>query len=75
MNVAIANLIVVTAAGYLIIGVVFAIPFAAFAWRTISDRGTTGTLGFRMVIIPAATALWPWLLYRWIREPGGNRQT
>lgn len=60
------NLALLLVGLYLVIGVVFAV---AFAWRGASaiDVAAAGsTWGFRIIIMPGAAALWPWLLRRWI---------
>lgn len=57
---------------YAAFGVLFAI---AFAWRgaaRLDPVAGHGSLGFRLVTIPAAAALWPLLAWRWVRaaRPG-----
>ena len=50
----------------------------AFQWEQVSGPavvleavpgGEAGTIGFRLLIVPAAALLWPWLLVRWARRP------
>ncbi len=51
---------------YLMMGVVFVIPFL---WKGISkvDEGTRhGTIGFKIIIIPGVIVFWPVLLNKWI---------
>ena len=55
---------------YLAIGAVFAPVFAFLGARRIDPSAAPGTLGFRLLIMPGAMLLWPWLLYRWIRSGG-----
>ena len=60
------------AAAYAAVGAVFAV---AFAWRGAArlDPAARGaTWGFRVVILPAAAALWPWLLVRWLLVRGSR---
>jgi hypothetical protein len=57
-------------AAYLFLGVVFAIPFAIKGAATIDPVARHATWGFRILVIPAAAALWPLLLLRWARSPG-----
>lgn len=69
--------ILVTAAGvYLAIGLLFAIAFAFRGCQRIDPAAEDGTLGFRILIVPGAAALWPLLLWRWVsgaREPPVER--
>jgi len=47
------------------IGLLFALYFAFAGGAARADPNAKGgTLGFRLLIIPAAAALWPWLLRR-----------
>ncbi len=54
-------------AGYFAIGVVFAIAFAFMGVGRIDRAAHGGPIGFRMLIVPGAAALWPWLLMKWFR--------
>ena len=50
---------------YLLCGLFFAIPFAFFGVGKIDPHAAHGSWGFRLLIIPGATLLWPILLRRW----------
>ena len=55
---------------YLAVGIVFAI---AFVWKgvgKIDPSAVEGTLGFRLLILPGAAALWPILARRWLAAEG-----
>jgi len=55
------------AGGYLAVGLLFAI---AFVWKgvgRIDPDAAKGTFGFRLLILPGCTLLWPILLRRWIQ--------
>jgi len=54
-------------AGYAGIGLVFALTFAALGAARIDPNARAASFGFRVVIVPGATALWPLLLRRWLR--------
>jgi hypothetical protein len=54
----IARIFLLALASYAAIGGVFALAFAAAG---------VGRIGFRLLILPGATALWPVLLRRWLR--------
>ena len=47
-------------------GLVFAVAFAFKGAHRIDPAAEGGTLGFRLLIIPGAAALWPLLLRRWL---------
>ena len=52
---------------YALVGLIFAIPFVIRGAGRIDPAARTGTVGFRILIIPGTIALWPLLLSRWIR--------
>lgn len=52
---------------YLLIGVLFAIPFVFFGAGKIDPAAAGGSFCFKLLIIPGSAALWPLLLKRWIR--------
>ena len=54
-------------AAYASIGFVFAILFVTKGVQSIDPAAKTGTVGFRILILPGAAALWPLLLGRWVR--------
>lgn len=61
---------------YLAGGLLFAVPFAFLGAQKIDPHAARGSLGFRLLIIPGAMALWPWLLRRWLQgrqEPPTER--
>ena len=63
----IARLLVFGAEIYLGLGLAFAIPFAFLGAGRIDPAARAGSLGFRLLIVPASAALWPLLLSRWIK--------
>jgi len=52
---------------YALLGVGFAFAFVWKGVARVDPAARDGTLGFRLLIVPASAALWPWLLVRWIR--------
>jgi hypothetical protein len=54
---------------YLAIGCCFALPFAARGVNRIDAVAAHGTPGFRLLLLPGATLLWPLLLRRVLRAP------
>ena len=62
----IAAVILILLGAYLVCGFLFALPFAFFGVGKIDPHATHGSWGFRLLIIPGATALWPILFRRWV---------
>jgi hypothetical protein len=52
---------------YAAAGAVFAVAFAALGVTRLDPSARGASLGFRLLILPGATALWPLLLRRWLR--------
>ena len=53
---------------YLIIGVIFSVLFLLRGINKI-DEGAVGTsIFFKLLILPGVIALWPTLLYKWIKN-------
>ena len=69
----IANFIVLATAIYAVVGFLFAIAFAFKGVASIDASAAHAPLGFRLIILPGAAALWPVLLHRWIRSRRGPR--
>ena len=55
------------AATYLFIGIAFAVPFIIWGVGRIDPAAREATVGFRLIILPGAIALWPLLMFRWIQ--------
>jgi hypothetical protein len=51
---------------YLAIGLLFGIVFAFAGAKVIDPNAASGTLGFKLLIIPGCAIFWPYLLKRWI---------
>jgi len=60
----IAAMFFISLGAYLACGLVFAIPFALIGAKKIDPHATHGSWGFRVLIVPGETALWPLLLRR-----------
>ena len=63
----IASSIVILAAIYAALGIVFAVLFAIRGAAVIDPGAEKAHWAFRFLIIPGAAALWPILLRRWLR--------
>ncbi|MEO8636800.1 MAG: hypothetical protein ABI587_16110 [Gemmatimonadales bacterium] len=62
-----ATWLVRLATGYLLIGSVFSVPFVLRWAGRLDPVAAHGTGGFRLLIVPGATLLWPLLLGRLLR--------
>jgi len=51
---------------YLLLGLLFAIAFAAQGCKVLDEGADTSGLAFRLMIVPASLLLWPHLLQRWL---------
>ncbi len=52
------------------IGFLFALAFLARGVARVDAGAAGATFGFRLAVMPATIALWPWLLRRWRRAAG-----
>ena len=67
MSTAAAETLVAAAGIYVGAGLLFAVPFV---WRFVGRLDAAaqhGTIGFRLLIVPGVTVLWPLLLARLVR--------
>ncbi len=55
---------------YAAIGVAFALAFAAFGVTRVQPAPMS--LGARILILPGAAALWPYVLRRWLAARGAR---
>ena len=67
----VANWIVALALAYAGIGVLFGVAFSLLGARRIDPVARGATLGFRLIVLPGAAALWPYLAWRWLRGAAG----
>ena len=63
-----AEFLVEVAAAYGLVGVVFALAFVTRGIERIDPVAKHAPVGFRLIAMPGAAALWPLLLARWIRS-------
>jgi hypothetical protein len=64
----VAKLVTAVLALYLGLGGVFAIGFALRWAGRLDPVAGEGSVGFRLLILPGAALLWPWLLLRVARS-------
>jgi hypothetical protein len=55
---------------YAFLGVVIGVVFAIFGVSQVIPHTATMTLGARILILPGAAALWPYVLVRWLKSRG-----
>jgi len=72
MSVALAEALLDVAGAYGAIGLAFAIAFALRGAGRIDPGAARGSWGFRLLIVPGATALWPLLARRWLAAHGAT---
>jgi hypothetical protein len=52
---------------YAVVGAATALAFVTFGIARVLSAGTPVTLGARVLLIPGAALLWPYVLLRWIK--------
>ena len=62
--------LVLGAGFYLAAGLIFALAFVTVGVQRLDGDAKGGTVGFRILILPGATLLWPLLAARWVRGAG-----
>ncbi len=63
----IANAILVAVATYIALGVVFGLYFIFKGISRLDHAAAGAAISFRVLMLPGAVGLWPWLLIRLIR--------
>jgi len=54
-------------ASYLIAGAATALAFVTFGISRVLPAGTPVTAGARVLLVPGAALLWPYVLWRWMK--------
>ena len=62
------QLVLIIVAVYLLLGVVFVIPFLMNGLNKIDEGAHGSTIGFKIIIIPGVIVFWPVLLKRWVKN-------
>jgi hypothetical protein len=60
------EVILIIVAVYLLLGVLFVIPFLTKGLTKVDEGAHGGSIGFKIIIIPGVIVFWPLLLRRWI---------
>ena len=70
-----AEILLIIAAIYLLVGVLFVIPFLMKGLNKIDEEAHGSTIGFKIIIIPGVIVFWPVLLSKWIKENENHEDT
>jgi hypothetical protein len=65
-------MIVYVIAAYLAVGLVAALAFVTFGVTRLLPHPSPVSIGARVLLIPGATALWPYVVLRWIKSGHGR---
>jgi hypothetical protein len=57
---------------YAVAGAVTAIAFVTFGLARVLPAGTPVTVGARVMLLPGAAILWPYVLLRWVKARAGR---
>ena len=68
-----AELFVSALGAYAVAGAAFAIAFLLFGIQRVDPVAEHSSIGFRLIVMPGVTALWPLLLTRWLRAVSRSR--
>lgn len=66
------SVLIFVLAVYAVIGLVFALLFVSRGVQRVDPAAKGSPAGFRILILPGATALWPFLLSKWLRAKRGG---
>ena len=64
----IIDALVLVGALYMLIGVIFAIPFSMLGVKKVDPSAAEGTWGFKLLIIPGVAFFWPLMAKRWLKK-------
>ncbi len=68
------NMLLVLAVGYAALGIVVAVPIAAFGLGRIDPAAQGAPFAFRLLVLPGLVGLWPVMLMKWVRAGKGASQ-
>jgi hypothetical protein len=57
---------------YAVLGALTAIAFVTIGLARVLPPGTPVTVGARVLLLPGAAILWPYVLLRWAKARGGR---
>ena len=70
-----AEILLIIVAIYLVLGVLFVIPFLMKGLNKVDEGANGSTIGFKIIIIPGVIVFWPVLLSKWIKKNGNHGDT
>jgi hypothetical protein len=59
---------------YLVLGVLFVIPFLVNGITKVDENAHGGPVGFKIIIIPGVIVFWPVLLKKWVSKTNRKEQ-
>ena len=62
------EIILIIVAVYLLVGVLFVLPFLMKGLNKIDEGANGSTIGFKIIIIPGVIVFWPVLLSKWMKS-------
>jgi hypothetical protein len=69
------EILLIIAAVYLALGVLFVIPFLMKGLNKIDEGAHGSTIGFKIIIIPGVIVFWPVLLSNWMKGKRNHGDT
>ena len=69
------EILLIIVAVYLLVGVLFVIPFLMKGLNKVDEGANGSTIGFKIIIIPGVIVFWPVFLSKWIKENGNHKVT
>ena len=57
---------------YAVVGAVTAVAFVTVGLARVLPPGTPVTVGARVLLLPGAALLWPYVLLRWVKARGAR---
>ena len=75
MSQQVAGVLVAIGGAYLAIGAIFGALFVTRGAMRVDPRAAGSGWGFRLAILPASAALWPWVSRLWVRGGGAQERT
>ena len=67
------EIILIIVAVYLLLGVLFVIPFLMKGLNKVDEGANGSMIGFKIIIIPGVIVFWPVLLSKWMKSNLNHR--
>ena len=69
------KIILIIALVYLLLGVLFVIPFLIKGLSKVDEGTHDSTIGFKIIIIPGVIVFWPVLVSKWMKKTLNHKVT